>query len=529
VTPTSLSLTGIISCFLFLGHLRSANLDVAGASLLGSAPILIGSNRNIGWSFTAAGPDNHDWFMFQLNPQNQEEYLPRHGTGYAPFPVEEFTIEIKGGERIRFQRRLSDHGILVHRSPSNRGLALKIAHQGAFSMTRLLLEFNRSRSMEEFRRALAGGAEGPNGIQPLNVLAADSRGELFYVDYASVPQRRDPELDYGGIVDGNDPRTEWLRDAHPLEDLPQTSSRSVLINCNVSPRQTDPSIPPRPAYMTGSRETLTTYRQMLIEDQINGRRRGPQPLTRGAMEEISVHSKNLYLLKVVRVLDETRRRHSDALLPELGESGARMLDAWLRRLIAWDGLSPKTAVEPALLGPFLENLQRLPPNQKDRDIQLLLSGGRPNGLRWIESLPSALLTMGVMQSSIVQYGRVWGYDKGLGDILWLLAPPDRRFSVGGPAAPQRFYDPVLNQPDGLVIGGQSFVYVSDFGDGTIRFLRAVGQDPFSGGKHAWDLPDLWSRQEFSSLYFADGELDGHVESVERLPYVPPGSPVGDDP
>ncbi len=88
----------------------------------------------------------------------------------------------------------------------------------------------RARNVRQLKEAMR-----PLNMLFGNVMAADSKGNTWYLYNSAVPVR-DPRFDYSGPVDGSDPATDW-KGYHTLDQLPPLLNPATgwMQNCNTTP------------------------------------------------------------------------------------------------------------------------------------------------------------------------------------------------------------------------------------------------------------------------------------------------------
>ncbi|MBU6400052.1 MAG: penicillin acylase family protein, partial [Verrucomicrobia bacterium] len=130
--------------------------------------------------------------------------------------------------------------------------AAKLAYADEVQFVEVFYEFNFARDIRGIQRGLA-----LDQIMPQNVMAADTRGNIFYMRAGRVPIRP-PGFNFFRPVDGSTAKTAW-RGIHPARDLYQVLNppQGYMQNCNIPPDVMmvgSPMTPERkPAYLFGER------------------------------------------------------------------------------------------------------------------------------------------------------------------------------------------------------------------------------------------------------------------------------------
>ena len=179
--------------------IASPELSVAGATLPGLPPVVIGRSRRIAWTFTAAHADTQDLFIERLLPG--ERYLAPEGP--RRLRVRGEWIHIRGGGAELLRVRESRHGPLLSdlagiAAPAGaRALALSWPALREDDRTlEAVFALARADSVEAFARALLR-FDAP--VQ--NVIYASRDGHIGLRVVGRVPRRRGP--------DGTLPRIGW--------------------------------------------------------------------------------------------------------------------------------------------------------------------------------------------------------------------------------------------------------------------------------------------------------------------------------
>ena len=113
----------------YISHLNAPGWNVAGASEPPFLGIHIGHNDRIGWGLTIVGTDQHDVYVEELNPANENE-VKWNGT-WEPLRVVREEIKVKGAAAETVEMKFSRHGPIFH---------VDRARQKAYALRSALLE-----------------------------------------------------------------------------------------------------------------------------------------------------------------------------------------------------------------------------------------------------------------------------------------------------------------------------------------------------------------------------------------------------
>ena len=229
-------------------HLVSDDIDFAGAGFIGSPVPVFGRTPDVGWTWTANRPDHGDVYRLELNPGNPEQY--RFGDGWRDFESREVVYRLPDGEEVSETIRWSVHGPVTRHDPAE-GLAVAywISAYGLGQPPAQFYEMIKARDLEELETAMSRGQ-----FASFNMIAADSSGDVLYVNGGRIPRR--PEgLNARRPLDGSDPSLVWT-EMIPWSELPGVRKPSVgwVQNCNNDPSTTTGTeIDPTPdSYARGS-------------------------------------------------------------------------------------------------------------------------------------------------------------------------------------------------------------------------------------------------------------------------------------
>ncbi|MFE7312373.1 penicillin acylase family protein [Streptomyces sp. NPDC057555] len=270
-------------------------LNVYGAGVGGLPGVQIGFNEKVAWTHTVAPGARYTFARLQLTAGDPTRY--RRGDRVRQLRPTTVSVKVRlPGRRLGTVTRTlwsTDYGPIVDLSSLEPGYGWSTTSAVAFrdanaGNTRLLdfwLDMARSGSVAE-----VAAANARYGTPWLNTLATDSCGNAWYGDAASTPYlggaaTRAWLASPIGLLDGSDPRQDWLvsPDAAapgllPPGRWPQLTRRDYVFNANNSPWIANPHHPLEgfPAVLGEQRTSLEArarFNALLLADSGQGRER----------------------------------------------------------------------------------------------------------------------------------------------------------------------------------------------------------------------------------------------------------------
>jgi penicillin amidase len=194
-------------------HLSGGDYQVTGVSFPGLPGVIVGHNEHCAWGLTTAWQDAQDLYVEKMNPKNPHQY--EYQGQWLDAKVVQEEIRVKGrAEAVVQEVIITRHGPIISNLVGERApLALRWVALEPNNLLRSALRYNRARTWQEFRAALADWSTPGH-----NFVYADVEGNIGYVQAGWVPIRA---KGFGlAPVPGWTGEYEW-QGYLPLDELPQ--------------------------------------------------------------------------------------------------------------------------------------------------------------------------------------------------------------------------------------------------------------------------------------------------------------------
>ncbi len=179
-------------------------LDMAGALFPGSPVVLLGHNRNVGWTNTVNEPDLVDVYKLTLNAAG-DQY--QYDGAWKPLEKERVWLPVKFGPvtlPIPQTVYRSVHGPVIINK--NGAFAIRYASIDSAKAIEQYYRNTKATDWAAWTKSMSLG-----GIPATNFIYADKTGRIAYIYYALFPDRK-PGFDYTKVLRGDTSANVWKSD-----------------------------------------------------------------------------------------------------------------------------------------------------------------------------------------------------------------------------------------------------------------------------------------------------------------------------
>ncbi len=499
----------------FEAHLISPDVNIYGASLMGSPVINVGFNQNLGWAHTV---NTHDgWDLYNLT-------LTEDGTGYLfdgeerTFETSEVTIQVLQAdgelEAVPLTVRRSVHGPVVALDDEGTALALRVVGDEAYGAAQQWWDMGRASNLDEFQDVMARLQ-----IPMFTVMYADRAGNIMHLFNEIVPVREEgdwefwngvlltnPDDEYS-IIPGDTSRYLWT-EFHPYEDLPRVINPDSgwLQNANEPPWTTTFPLAiyyeDYPAYMAPPPfmwpRPQRSARMLYEDDSIT-------------FDELLAYKHSTFVELTVQLLDE--------LIAAAYEFGDELTVRAADILAAWDRQTNADSVGAALFTLWFVNYVA-PIGVDVFAVQWDIDDpfNTPYGLSDPQGAVEGL-TMSARQLELTR-PLGGGIDVPYGDAFRLRVGDYDLPANGGFGQIGIFRVLTFTQDSDLrfrPVHGDSFVAVIEFSDPVYaEVLLSYGNATQPGSPHIGDQLTLFAEQELRTAWFTRAEVEANLERIETI-------------
>lgn len=477
----------------FEAHLNSEDFMAYGISLVGTAPLSMAFNNNLGWAFTVNPVDLSDRYELKLN---ENGYLLDGKT--VQFETRKVKIRIRqedGSFAEEVDELLSSkHGPVVGQK-GDKAWAVRIAGLHNADIFEQFHRMSAAGDLEEFESAVK-----MLQIPMFNIIYADRGGNIMYLFNGNVPVRVKGDFSFWkGTIDGTISELIWSA-THGYEDLPKAvnPASGFVSNCNDAPWTcTEPMVldpADFPPYMSSRGTFLRPQRAVNMI----------RPDSSITFEELISYKHDTRMEAAERFLDDLLAAADK--YPDRGAAEAAKV------LAAWDRKTETDSRGAVLFASWWDNV-------RGSMFSVPWSPEHPN------STPSGLndpvkaveLLKKAADDVLSRYGSLdvkWGdvYRFRIGDID---LPAN-----GGPGDYGIFR--TVNFAPGpdnrkLAVHGETYVAVTEFGDKVkAEVILSYGNATQKGSRHTGDQLQMLSDKKMRPALLERAEIMKNLEKRELL-------------
>jgi len=187
----------------YMVHLQAPGLNVIGAGEPAVPGVSFGHNDDIAFGLTIWFVDQEDLYVYDLNPQNPDQY--RYQGGWEDMRIERQTLAVKGEAAREIELRFTRHGPVLHVDrAANRAYGVRTVWTEPGTAAYLAsLNFLQAKTIGDYENALKGW-----GAPASNHIVAETSGKIARFTAGFIPER--PGWD-GTLPVPGDGRYEWAR------------------------------------------------------------------------------------------------------------------------------------------------------------------------------------------------------------------------------------------------------------------------------------------------------------------------------
>lgn len=524
--------------------------DVFGAMLYGTPFILLGFNKDVGWSITYSTNERQSIYALKLVPGNPTSYVvdgKTHALQAVRVTVPVRTATGRTAIRSRTLYRNED-GPVIDSSDfpwtAEHAFIFKDANRDLGRWPDQFLELGRARTVLDIKSSAAR----IRGMMFSNVTAADRRGDVLYANFSPSINVPDEDLkrclvangqellrQYGLIVlDGTRAACAWRRDGDAVDPqiLPARRSPWVLrddyvLNANDShwiinadPKSAlegfDRVVGPE-RYPLGDR-TRTSLRD--VERRLAGEDGLPgDKMTLDAMRQLHYRGQTLIGESVRAATVRDCHEH-----PIFDVDGGKLdMTRGCEALAAWDGTARPHSRGGVLAREFIE---RLPHDVSGSGMSLATASWRVpfDPARPIETPSELVMAPDVRkafaEAALSMQGARVPWDAYLRDVQYVMVN-GQRVPIGGFPYTSLRYIPVTVPEHAwhapAYIAGDSYMHAVTFDEtGPVAdFALSYSQSTDPASDHSWDLTLAYAQGRWVRLPFLDRDIQ-HDPDYQRL-------------
>lgn len=214
-------------------HLKSdEGWNMLGGTFPGGVTIFHGVNDSLGWAHTVSLADMDDIYKLEMHPK--EKLMYKFDGKWLKLEEKKVKLKVRVGiVKIPVTRKYykSIYGPTI-KSEDGNFYSIRFPAATDIRAAEQWYHMNKAKNFDEFHQALE-----MQGIKGLNVVYADARHNIYYLDNGAFPDRN-PDYDWWNVLPGDTSATLWDENSTtPLSDLLQIKNPECgyVFNTNNSP------------------------------------------------------------------------------------------------------------------------------------------------------------------------------------------------------------------------------------------------------------------------------------------------------
>lgn len=481
-------------------HMIGDDIDVYGVGLIGIPALTVGFNDKKAWTVTATNPfDIIDTYELSLTGNG---YL--YNNKIKEFETDTHKIKIKETDGSFTEETLivrrSVHGPIIF-SANGKALAIKTAIPNNVAGTDLW-NMARAKTKDEFLESMQD-----QNLPPLNILYADTTGNILYTIAGVLPDRSQLNVDSRGILPGDTSNTLWKGHV-PFNKIPKVLNPETgyLQNSNQPPWSvTLPAVLDPNDYPKDWPKQKVTLRAASSIKMLNEK-------TQFSFNDVVVDKYSTHSELAERVLDDLIQLGQVSDKP-LVQQAAMVLSNWDRNYnqdsqgaVLFTFWAMQLAPQIMQGTPFPEHLYAVPYNN---DLPLSTPHGLADAQASLRALETAANIVNQFGSLYVPWGALFHFKLDNKDIPGFGAPGSFGVFSANVGIPQNGQ---LN-----TITGDTWVFIVDFANPEkAQAVMSYSNATQAGSIHTSDQLDIYASKQLRNIYRSRASITVHLESRERI-------------
>ena len=198
-------------------HLSSdEDLDFIGNMFQGSSSNAMGTNKHLGWAFTWNYFDQVDVYKLDMNPKSKLEYL--YDGKWEKLEKRPLWLKVNWHGIVVPVRKMaytSKYGMTLKSDKSDNFFSVRFPANMTVKAGQELYAMAKSQNYDQFWQAMRSN----HAIAMFNMVYADDKSNIFYLSHGTLPDRKNQQYNWGGILPGNTSETLWT-DLVPVDSMP---------------------------------------------------------------------------------------------------------------------------------------------------------------------------------------------------------------------------------------------------------------------------------------------------------------------